>query len=406
MSFSITNLKQELEGILHGTRLDQITSIDQLIYRAARDVLMDCDPDETIRIIPITNGVFNSVYDYACPVDLKRNRVIDIRPQVNRQTTDLWLQWYNQNFDLNKNSSFMDSFTIQWNNYVKTLRINAPTLPAQKPLNTCDSLTSNGTWTAGGNASGLIENNLNYVSTSGSLQFNLSAGAPGSTGYLENSTMNAVDLSSWLNQGTFFLYVYLPTPADFSNINLKVGSGSGAYYSVNATTTQQGTVFQDGWNLIQFNWLGASVTGVPDPTKINYVRVTYTYDGNAQTAVRLDQITATLGTIMEIEYYSKYLFRDATTLAFQETVTDNTDLVNLDTDSYNLLLYKVAQLAVQQQQGLDALGFDAGYFKGEYESRLSRQWYLSKSQVQKVTGQYYKVEKPFNFRGTRIRRGF
>jgi hypothetical protein len=402
MSYSITNLKQELTGVLHGTQLSQITSLDQLIYRAARDVFMDCDPDESIRIIPITNAVFNSIYDYPCPADLKRNRVVDIRPQVNRKGTDKWLQWYNQSFDANKQSSYLNSFTIQWDNYIKTIRINAPSLVPPIQVNTCDSLTANGTWTAGGNASGLVEDNINYVSGAGSLQFNLSAVA--GTGYLENSTMTAVDLSDWLNQGTWFLYVYLPTASSFSNINLRIGSGSGAYYSVNATTTQQGTTFENGWNLLQFNWLGASVTGVPDPTKINYVRVTYTYDGTAQTAVRLDQITAALGTILEIEYYSKYMFRDASTGAFQETVTDDSNLINLDTDSLNLMLYKTAYLAVQQQQGLDALGFDAQYFKAEYDSRLSRQWYLSKSQVTKVQGTYYAMPQKKNTNP--VRRGF
>lgn len=404
MSYSVSNLKGDLGGILHGTTVNQITNLDGLIYRAARDVLHDVDMDETQRIVPIANPVFQNVYDYPCPSDVKGNRIIDIRPQVNRQATDLWRQVYPQAFDLRKENSLADEFSVQYNTAVKTLRINAPFLINPVVLNTCDSLTGNGTWAASGNASGLVIDNSNYVSNSGSLQFNLSAAA--GTGSLTNSTMTAQDISDWLNQGTFFLYTYLPTGADFTNINLIVGSSASAYYSVNATVTQENTAFQDGWNLLAFNWLGASVTGVPDPTKINYLKVTWTYDGTAQTAVRLDQITASLGTIMEVVYYSKFLFRDATTGAFQETVTDDSNLVNLDTESYNLLLYKVAQLAVQQQQGIDAIGYDGEFFEKEYERRLTRYWYLCKSQAQKVSGTYYKVRKPFTNIGPRVRRGF
>jgi hypothetical protein len=404
MAYNITNLKADLAGVLHGTTLNQIVNLNGLIYRAARDVLQDVDMDETQRIVQIANPVFQSVYDYPCPTDVKGNRIIDIRPQVNRQATDLWRQIYPQAFDLSKQTSLMDGFAVQYDSSIKSLRINAPFLINPVVLNSCDSLTSSGTWTAGSSASGLVIDNQNYVSNSGSLQFNLAAA--GSTGYVENSTMTAQDISAWLNQGTLFLYVYLPTASDFTNINLKFGSSSSAYYSVTATTTQEGTIFQNGWNLIAFPWLGATVVGSPDPTKIKYLRVTYTYNGNAQTAVRLDQITASLGTIMEIVYYSKFLFRDAITGAFQETVTDDTNLINLDTESYNLLFYKVAQLTFQQQQGLDASFYDGPYSEKAYQERLNRYFYLCKSQVQKVSGTYYKVRKPFASIGPRIRRGF
>jgi hypothetical protein len=393
MAYSITNLKQELQGILHGTQLNQITSLGQLIYRAARDVLMDCDPYETTRIIPITNSVFNSVYDYPCPPDLKGTAIIDIRPQVNRNTTDLWLQWYNQNFDLQKQTSYVDSVSIQWDTAVKTLRINSPTLTPQASINTCDSLTANGTWAdnGSGNITSLVVDNVNYVNSSGSLSFTLASSA---IGYLENSTMSAVDLSDWEDQGTFFMYTFLPTAANISLVTMTIGSSSGNSYSMSATTTQQGTAFQDGWNLLKFEWSGAVTSGTPDSSALDYLLISWTNTGSAQTNVRIDQVTAALGTILEIEYYSKYLFRNATSGAFAETIADDSDYINLDTDSYNLLVYKVAQLAVQQQQGIDALGYDGQYFKDEYDSRLSRYWYLYKSQKQKVTGFYYSPNRP------------
>jgi len=409
MSYTITNIKSELSGVLHGTTTNQITGLDNLIYRAARDVLLDVDPNETIRIVPITNSVFNSIYDYSAPDDLKGNGVIDIRPQVNRQGTDIWTQAYNQAFDVNKLTSYSDNFTINWDSSVKTIRINAPSLTSPIQINTCDSLTNNGTWAVTSNATDLVADSVNYVSSSGSLQFDLTADTPvlpatTVTGYIENSTMTSVDLSDWLNQGTIFLYTFLPTGSVFSNVNLRWGSSATNYYSVDATTTQAGTTFQNGWNLLQFNWSGATVTGSPDSSAINYIRVTWTYDGTAQTAVRLDQITAALGTILEIEYYSKFLFRTSAG-TWQETVTDDTNIINLDTESYNLLVYKVAQLAVQQQQGIDAAGYDGKFFKEEYDSRLERYYYLYKSQKQKPSGYYYKVAKPYT-RANPTRRGF
>ena len=81
---------------------------------------------------------------------------------------------------------------------------------------------------------------------------------------------------------------------------------------------------------------------------------------------RINLVECILGTILEYEYYSKYLFRDAVTGAFQETVTDDSNLINLDTESYNLLFNLTTFLAVQQQQGLDAMFYDGNFFGQAY----------------------------------------
>jgi hypothetical protein len=96
-----------------------------------------------------------------------------------------------------------------------------------------------------------------------------------------------------------------------------------------------------------------------------------------------------LGTILNYEYYSKYLFRNASTGTFQETVLLDSDLINLDTESYNLLTYKVAEFAVQQQQGLDATFFDGPYFANQYAAALIRYKAMYKSELQEPQSNYY-----------------
>ncbi len=169
MSYSITNLSADLEGVLHGTTINQITNFYGLLFRAASEVLEDVDPQETKRIVQITGPVFNEVYYYAVPVDLKGNKIIDIRPQVNRQFRDVWLQQYNQDFDVSKQLSWQDSFTMQFNSGVKTVQINSPYLPQGVILNQASSESSNGTWSVGGGASNLSVDNQNYVVDAGSL---------------------------------------------------------------------------------------------------------------------------------------------------------------------------------------------------------------------------------------------
>jgi hypothetical protein len=184
--------------------------------------------------------------------------------------------------------------------------------------------------------------------------------------------------------------VYLPTASDFTSVGLRWGSSSANYWSSTATTTHEGTTFQNGWNLIRYDWSSASSTGTPDSSAVNYLRITYNYNGTAQTAVRLDSIISRLGTIMDIEYYSKFLFRDASTGAFQETVTADTNLINLDTESYNLFLYLVARFCAQQNQGANS-GFDETYFRTLYEADLAKYTARYKSELQKPQSRYYSI---------------
>lgn len=389
-NYDITKLKADLEGALHGTTLNQITNLNGVIDRAARKLIFDVDPQETKRIVEFANPIYASVYDYAVPADLKGNKVIDIRPQVNRVSQDVYLQQYNQEFDLNKQLALNNDFTIQFNTAIKTIRINSPYLQQGIILNLADSTNQNGTWSTGGGATALTTDNVNFVAGGGSLNFNLSAGQ--ATGYLENSTFNTVNLSNQLNQSTLFLYTYLPTASAVTSVELRWGTDSTNYYSRTVTTTQQNTVFQNGWNLLAFNWAGSTVVGAPNASSIGYLRVTWTYNSTLQTAVRLNDIISQLGSILEIEYYSKFLFRDFLTGAFQETVTSDTNLINLDTESYNLLFYQTGLMSVQQALGEDA-SYDTNYFSQEYEKGLARYMAMYKSELQKPQSAYYTMPR-------------
>lgn len=385
MSYSIQNLKSDLTGVMHGTTPNQIQNIDGVIDRAARQLLLDIDPQETKREVEFVAPIFNTVYDYPIAEDVKGNKIIDLYPQVNRLPWDIWSQAYNQAFDVTKQNIFSlaNMFTVNFNTSIKTLRINAPFLNPPVIINQIDSVSSNGTWATGGTGSAIAVNNTNFAQGAGSVQFNAATGAA----YIENSTMGQVNLSNVINQSSLFVWVYVPTAADLTSVNLRWGSSSANYYTVTVTQTQQGTSFVNGWNLCQFPWLGATVVGTPDSSAIDYGRVTLNVTAN-QTSCLVNGMNSVLGTILMYEYYSKYMFRDAATGSYQENVTDDSNLINLDTESYNLLFNLVAYFTSQQIQGQDA-GFDGAYFKGEYDRGVIRYKGMYKSELQKPQSQYY-----------------
>lgn len=396
MPYSVSNLFQDLEGVLHGTTLKQITNLNGVINRAARKLLLDVDPQETIREVPFSTPVFDSVFEYAIAPDVKGISILDIRPQINRTARDIFNQDYSQQFSLgaqqNNNGANISQFNIKFNSSLKTILINSASAPPSIIMNTASGVQINGTWTTGGGAQNLTTNNINWVANGGSLQFDLSAGQ--TTGYLENSTMQALDLSANLNQATDFLWSSLPTGTAFTSIALRWGSSSTNYYESTATMTQAQTAFQNGWNQTDYVWKDATVHGSPNAASITYLRVTYTYNSTLQTAVLLNNITCNMGQILNYLYYSKYMFRDSATGAYQETVTDTSNLINLDTESYNLLFYQVAYLASQQQQGKNALGYDGTFFLKEYTDGVMKYKLRYKSQLQKPRQMYYKKPNP------------
>ena len=386
MSYNIQALKNDLTGMLHGTTSNQIQNLNGVINRAARQLLLDIDPQETKRQVEFVAPIFNTVFDYPIASDVKGNKIIDIRPQIDRIPQDVWTQGYSQAFDVAKQNifSFKNMFTINFNTSLKTIRINAPFLNPPVIINQIEAISTNGTWATGGTASNLTVNNTNYAQGAGSLQFDVTTGAA----YIENSTMSALDMTQPLNQSSIFTWVYVPDASKLTSVDVRWGSSSSNYYHQTVTQTQQGTAFQNGWNLCQCVWASATVVGTPIITAINYGRVTLNVTGS-MTACKVNGLNSILGTILQYLYYSKFLFRDSSTGAYQETVTDDSNLINLDTESFNLLLNQVGYLATQQQQGLDASFYDGSFFKGAYDAGVIRYKAMYKSELQLPQNTYY-----------------
>lgn len=353
MAYLISDIKSDLQRKLHGTSLAKLSDVNSLIWEASKEMIARIDPAEMIRIANIENAIYDSVFDYTAPTDLKGNKIIDIRPQVNRTLNDNFTNTGLEEFDLNKTNN---TFTVQYNTAVKTLRLSK-SLTSPTVVNDMNDITSNGTWSVSSNASGLVKDNLNFISGGASLKFDLASGGVGITGIIQNTTMTSVDLSELENEGALFLWVFFTTATPITSVKLDWGNDiTTNFWSRTVTTPHDQSVFVDGWQLLRFDWNDATETGSVDETAIDSLKITITYDGTATGAeqvVRVDNVTAQLGRIWEIVYYSKFPFR--TTLGvFIEKPTKDSDIINLDDDSYNIMLYECARIAAIEIQGTDS----------------------------------------------------
>ena len=357
--------------MLKGTSLRQITDFYGTAAKAANRMLTRISPQETRRTVVLTTPFYDNLYDYALPSDYKK--MIDIRPTANRQDLP-GRSYFNQTtprqFDVNLDAN---SFSIKWNNMQRTLR--AARLPAGNValLDSFDSATANGTWTANVDASGLYTEPLNYVEGNGSLGFNLS-GSTGSANLL-NSTASIVDLSAYNYEDASMIWYWIPvgTSSRFTSFNLIKGDSASAYKSSTVSTKADGTAFSDGWNLLYFSWVSASTVGSPTNTLNTYRKFTITYTaGTAINGCLIDNFTNSFGTLYEIEYSSEYLFRTSTGTWIQSPTAD-TDLVNVSVNSYPIFLQemmmditKLIRIGNQRTQELAEIDLE---LNGKSESR-------------------------------------
>lgn len=331
---TLAQLKSDITPMLRGTSLRQVTDFYGTVARAANRMLARISPEETRRTVTMTTPFYDNLYDYALVSDYKQ--MLDIRPTANRQDMpgrSYFSQTTPRQFDINLDPN---SFSIRWNNMVRSLR--AARLPAGNVamLDPFDSATSNGSWSANTDASGLYTEPLNYIQGNASLGFNLD-GLTGAA-YLLNTTASVVDLSAYHYEDASMFWVWIPvgTSARFTSFNLIKGDSATAYKSSTVTAKADGTAFTDGWNLLLFNWVSASTTGSPTNTNNTYRKFSIAYTaGAAIPGVLVDSWTNAFGQLYEIEYYSEYLFRTSTG-TWISTPTSDTDLVNVSPSSYEI----------------------------------------------------------------------
>jgi len=379
MSYTVSDLESDITSILKGTTVDKVSNLYPLINRAARDFLLDVDPAETVRIAELSQPIYGEVYDYSAPTDLKGNKIIDIYPSVNRNSK--FMRRGREQFDYDVEDA---TFTIRNNSGTKSIRL-AKAEGDSSILTSCNSLTADGTWAATAGATNLTLDELYYVNGGGSLNFDLSAGS--ATGYLDITLDNAVDLTDYEDIGAIFAWVYIPDTTKITSFTMTWGSDNANYWEDSATAAVDGA-FRNGWNLIRFDWNGATKTLAPTVSAIDYLKFLVTYDSTAETDLRLGGLVARCGTIYNIEYYSKYLFTDGTTSAWKEEAEAGEDTINLDTDSYSIYFNKVAEYICQNVRTMSG---DSEYYRKQYENLRDIYINDNKSEAKKKTTPYYKL---------------
>lgn len=395
MSKSIANIKTTISSRLHGTTLNKLGDFFLICKDASEIMTNRIDLQEARRRALLPNAIYDQVYDYSLPSDFKAP--ISLNKQANNIYNGDQSRTYSNQFNNQKN--FKDnSYAIVWEDMTQFLRF-ARYLKAPITIDKVDSITENGTWAISGNGSNLVLDSYNYMSGIGSLKCDVSsAGA-------------------------------------VVNVIMKLGNDSSNYYS-KTITTGHFEAFMTGWNLCRFDLSDATLTGTVDMSAIDYITITVTYntsqtvtytktlttsvdmsvdnyksDGvvfayldfstvSSLSTLRLDNITAHIGTLYDVNYYSNFVFRSSVG-TWMETPTSDSDLVNLSTLSYKIFEAEICKIITQQVQGSMG-GFDFTYWNLQLEGNDNQEGLYDQyerqfpSERQEGQTDYYNFTDDFN----------
>ena len=348
-----------------------VTNALRIINRAVRFVVGDIDLRSTKRRAYLSPQLHESQYDYQAPSDIKSFGLIDIRRQADRiaQFSLVPSEEFDRRKKLSKNLVCIEDY-----NSIKKLRISAELDGSQVVIHEMNSITADGTWATILDASNITLDTDNYINGTASLNFDLDqAGTTTTAGYIDNDDFTAVDLSDYETGGSVFIWVFIPgttVDSDLDGFTLRIGSSSSVYFSRQVTVNNENTAFQPGWNLLRFDFSAATETGTVDMDNIDYIRLAVDRGavGIIQTTDwRVDYIVARRGIAHEVLYYTKFGWQSSTG-TYLENATAATDLVNADTEEYELMVLKGKEMLARDQKKFG----EAKEYRTEYDEAKAK----------------------------------
>lgn len=366
--YTKNDLKTRINAGIKG-KIGVLVNADDTMNQVVREVNTEVDLRSTRRMVTLQPGVFDSVYAYQAPVDLKAQKILSLREQANQDATYFGYNlipyeqfnarygYYGRSigdgsFDNGVLINNREPYTIAFDdlNGLRRLLIAKPqngTSQTISPLDVAnDGVTS---WILYGGAQNVATDSGNYLYGAGSVKFDIGPTAVTTAG-IQSLTIPTFSISDFLNSNdSIFVSAYLANADDITNFKVRLGVDVANYYEFTATATNVNTVFATGWNVIRFDISSMTTVGTVDPDNLTFAAVFMTKATTkiSQTPFRFDNLFIGSGDIMQIRYYSKYGWQTQAGVWLENSVNDD-DFINADSDEFNLFIDKGIYLAGQE----------------------------------------------------------
>lgn len=353
--YTYSNLYSIVNGRIHnkiGILADPRVSINT----GVREAFSLVDLRSAKRKASAAPNLFNDIYQYSCPADMKGTKIISFQPQnMERGRFNSWQKIGEDEFDRRKfDETNLVSFTDR--DLIRKTLVSASVNDDGFVVSPLDALTGSGSWALFGDGTNVSTDSYQYVKGSASIKFDISA-AGGTTAGIQATNIPTFDLTNFKSSGSVFVWAWITSATNLTNYILRLGNDSSNYYSMTVTATNEGTAFVTGWNLLRFDFSGKSTTGTVTDTACDYAAIymTKTAGKISETDYRFDHIMVKLGQIFNLIYYSKYPWQTSGGTYIADSTADS-DYLNVDTEEFDIIVEKcVERCANEVREDTDAI---------------------------------------------------
>jgi len=379
VSTIISNANTELQ--ISGQRVDET---DMFVYlnKAIKYFYKGYKLPQTERETDLL--LFNGVREYSLPSDfagiIEPKRPYDLdSPNFEHNTAREFVHWL-----VNKRTA------IKFNKETPYLLVEYSD-GVQIPINLCESLTDDGTWTISGDGSSLALDEQIFSEGEASIRFYVTAS--GGTTTLVCNGFSSLDLTDYLLNSYIFFDLFNPNAVDLTSVTLRIGNDASNYYQISGITTRHnGDTLGQGNGLIGFDMADKTEVGSVDDTAVDYLEIEITHgtSGTVNGYYRIDNIFLSEAVYFKLPYYSKYSVKNGS--AYKEAVTATDDQILIPFEAEEGVEYKALEQAAVFSLKDQAL---ATYFARELlvaEKELRKTYPSQQSHVQST---WYKNANKF-----------
>jgi len=366
--FTRAQFKASLNSALKN-KTGMLTDYDDSINRVVRNVISEVKLRSQKRKSRLAPNLFSDIYTYSAPVDLDEQAISGISPQVDREGWSDWGLVTVEEFDIKKSVSDR-LVAVDDHDDIKKLLISKDINDNTMSISSLDSITSGGgTWEVVGGATNLVADSSDYIKGSGCLVYDIDATSTTTAG-IRNTGLDVFDFTEY-QSSSIFHWVYIQNTTGITSYTLKVGSSTANYYTKTVTSTNEGTSFVTGWNLLRFDMANATVVGTPVLTTFNYVEIYMNKLTSkvSETGYRADYLEAKIGKIYDLYYYSDYGWQNSSGTWIEES-TDDSDILNASNGEYELFIQKGVEIIgpdVEEDKRADIAARKFQQLKDDYE---------------------------------------
>lgn len=396
-NYTQTNLRDAIWDPLMDDSISSILTVQNIMNESVREVVGELDLRSTKRVLATPINLFDDDFDYFCPTDMKGIKIVDIVPQTPRSNRMQWNLVSVEEFDRRK---YFEKLLVAFRDesFLRKTRISAPkgTVFYDITIDSLDTIASgSGNFAVVSDATNLRADNLNFIEGAGCLMFDIGAGATGIAG-IKNTALSVFDLTNYITQGSIFIWAYFPSITNITNIELRIGTSTTAYYGKTVTTDLASNAFATGWNLLKFDLGTSTTTGSPTVTNCTYIeiRVNSSPAITSVTNWRFDMVKAQVGRYYQMVYYSKYGWQTSGG-TWIENSTTSTDLLNVDTEEFDLMKLKGQYKAARWIRDWDVYKV----ILAEYQDKMKSYRMSYPSEAMMLTQTHYDFNKDVDSEG-------